>query len=161
VVRAELDLAREIEYDISVLPQLFQLLIQPVKVLVEVLYAIQQPPVRTETVCVHDILEGDEGRDVDRAGVWDVVVRWVKVYDGYRSIERSEELVFAVAVSRFTATWRTNHDLAERHFAGEWKEGWGDQYFSILHDCWRYNYWSGHRPNNPRSCKACGVNLMR
>ena len=98
VVRAEFYLAREIEHNISVLSQRFQLLIQPVKVLVKVLHAVQQPPVRAETVRIHDVLEGDQGRDVDRARVWDVVIRRVKVHDGYRSIECGEELVLAVAV---------------------------------------------------------------
>lgn len=98
VVRAELYLAREIKDNISILSQRFQLLVEPVKVFVEILYTVQHPPIRTETVRVHDISEGDQGRNVDRARVWDVVVRWVKVYDGYRSIERSEELVLSVAV---------------------------------------------------------------
>jgi hypothetical protein len=122
VVRAELDLSREIEHDISVLSQRFQLLVQPVKVLVKVLHAVQHAPVRTEPVRVHDILEGDQGRDVDRARVWDVVVCRVKVHDGYRSVERSEELVFAVAVGRFPTAWRTDDDFAKRHFGRIVKE---------------------------------------
>lgn len=116
MIRAELNLTREIEDDICVLSQRFQLLIQPIEVLVEILHTVQHPPIRAETVCVHDILEGDQGRDVDRTRVWDIVVRWVKVYDGYRSVKRGEELVFAIAVGRFSTTWRTDNDFAERHF---------------------------------------------
>lgn len=86
MVCAELYLTREIENDISIFSQRFQLFVQPVKVLIKVLHAVQHPPVGTETVRVHDILEGDQGRDVDRTRVWDVVVRWVKVYDGYWSV---------------------------------------------------------------------------
>ena len=116
MVRAELDLTREIEDDICVLSQRFELLIQPIEVLVKIFHTVQHPPIRTEAVCVHDILEGDQGRDVDRTRVWDVVVRWVKVYDGYWPIERGEELVFAIAISRFSTSRRTDNDFAERHF---------------------------------------------
>ena len=116
MIRAELDLAGEIEYDICVLSQRFQLLIQPVKVLVEILHAVQHSPVRAEVVCVHDILEGDQRHDVDRARVGNVVVGWVKVYDGYWPVERGEELVFAIAVGRFSTARRTDDDFAERHF---------------------------------------------
>jgi len=116
VVRAELDLTREIENDISVLSQHFQPLIQPVEVLIEILHTVQHPPVRAKAVCIHDISEGDQGRDVDRARVWDVVVRWVKVYDGYRPVERGEKLVFAITVGGFSTTRRTDDDFTERHF---------------------------------------------
>jgi len=118
VVRTELNLTGEIEDNVSILSQSFQFLIQPVKVLVKVFHAVQHSSVRTEAVRVHDILEGDQGRDVDRAGVWDVVVRRVKVHDGYRSVKGSEELVFAVAVGRFATAWRTDNDFAERHMSG-------------------------------------------
>ena len=115
MVRAELDLTGEIKDNICILSQGFKLLIQPVEVLVEILHAVQHPPIRAEAVRVHDIFEGDQGRDVDRGRVQDVVVRRVEVHNGYRSIERSEKLVFAVAVGRFPTAWRANDDFAERH----------------------------------------------
>ena len=87
MVRAELDLSGQIKDNISVLPQRFQFLIQPVEVLFKVFHAVQHSPVGAKTVCVHDIVEGDQGGEVDRASVWNVVVRRVEVYDRYWSVE--------------------------------------------------------------------------
>jgi len=59
MICAELDLSGKIEDDISVLPELGQLLLQPVIVGLQVLHAVQYPAIGTEAMLVHDIFERD------------------------------------------------------------------------------------------------------
>ena len=68
---------------------------------------------------VHRVVEGDERCDVDGAWVWDVVVGGVQVDDGDGALEGSKQLVFSVAIGRFTASWSTADDLTEWHGGGE------------------------------------------
>jgi hypothetical protein len=115
VVCAQLDLARQIKQHIRVLPQLTQSLLKPIKVRLQILHTIQQPSVGPEPMRRHDVLQCDQLRDVDGAGVGQRVVRRVEIHDGDGPVERGEELVFAVTVCRFAAAGGTADDLAEWH----------------------------------------------
>lgn len=80
VVRAELDLAWEVKNDISVRSELAQAFLQPVKVGLEILHAVQHAAVWAQPVLVHDILESDQRRNVDRAWIGQGVVCGVEVH---------------------------------------------------------------------------------
>ena len=79
VVRAQLDLAREVEQQVDIVPELLQPVLQPVVVGLEILHAVQHTAVRPKTVFVHDIVKRYEGSDVDCAGVWNGFVRGIEV----------------------------------------------------------------------------------
>lgn len=49
-------------------------------------------------VFIHDILDSDKRGYVDCAWVWESIVGWVEVNDGYGAREGREELVFSIAV---------------------------------------------------------------
>ena len=102
VVRAQLDLTREVKQHICVWAQLLQPLFQPVKICVQVLHTEQHAAVGPQAISVHSVLQGYQRRYVNVAWIWYVFVGRVKVDNGYRSIQCIKKLMFSVAIGRFS-----------------------------------------------------------
>ena len=115
MIRAELDLTRQVEEDISVFPQPLQPFLQPVKVGLQIFHAVQETAIRAQAVLIHHILKGYQRRYVNCAGIRYGLVGGVKVHNGDGAFQSSEELMFSIAVGRFSAPGRAAHDFAKRH----------------------------------------------
>jgi hypothetical protein len=97
VVGVELNLARAIKDDV-VLAQLLEPILQPLKVVLQLLECVQYAAVGTELVVAHDIFELDQAADVERTGIVCMVVGRVKVDDGARAPYGAEKLVHCMLV---------------------------------------------------------------
>jgi hypothetical protein len=115
MVRAELNLPRQIEHDIGLVSEFLQPFFQPVKVRFQMLETVKHSTIRTKSVLIHHILKSDELRDIDRTRIWQGVVRGVEIDDGYGTFECGKELMLPVAVCRLAASGGANYDFAERH----------------------------------------------
>ena len=92
MVGVELDLAGAIEEDVG-FAELAQTGLQPLEVVLELLEGVEDAAVGAQAVVGHDLLEGDEVPDVERARVVRLVVCWVQVHYGAVPPDRPHELV--------------------------------------------------------------------
>lgn len=104
MIRAQLDLTRRIKNDERLLPpptllavpnplqNLFQLVLEPIHVRLEVLQAEEHAPVGAEVVRLHCVRQGDERRDGEGRRVWWTGGGGIEVDDDYWTLESCEEL---------------------------------------------------------------------
>src|SRR5688572_19582122 len=88
----ELDLTRAVEQDV-VLVQLLQALGQPFEVMLQLFECVENTAVRSKLVLAHDVLQLDQGPDVEGTGIVRVIVGGVEIDDGACAAYGSHELV--------------------------------------------------------------------
>ena len=114
MMRKKLHLARTIKQHI-ILPKPLQALLQPPRIVLQLLERIQRAPVGPQLLFRHDTLERDEVPHVERAGVGRAVVGRVEVDDGAFAADGGEELVHAVAVGGFAGAGGADPQWGEGH----------------------------------------------
>lgn len=126
MIRPQLDLPRRINDHITrpavllLLDQPAHLVFQPIEIRLEVLHRIQHRPVRPEGMLCHNLGQGNEVGDVDRARIRRVGHGRVEVDDVDGPVEGGEELVHAVAVGGFAGARWACDELSECGHGGGW-----------------------------------------
>lgn len=132
----QLDLPRRIDNHITrpavlfLLDQPAHFIFQPIEIRLEVLHRIQHRPVRPEGMLCHNLGQGNEVGDVDRAGIGRLGDGRVEVDDVNGAVEGGEELVHAVAVGGFAGARWTCDELSECGHDG----GMGDECATTITD---------------------------
>ena len=91
MVGPQLRLPRCVKHQIASV-SVIDLLQQPIEIRLQILYRIEDRPVRPEAVLRHDLIEADEARDVDGALIWGTRNRRVEVDETYRTVQGTKEL---------------------------------------------------------------------
>lgn len=79
MIRAKLNLTRNVEENVSILAKCFKSLLEPVKVRLEVFYAVQHSAIGSKLVCLHGIVQSDQVGNGDIAGIRNVLICGVQV----------------------------------------------------------------------------------
>lgn len=88
VMRVQLDLARAVKQEVVLASEFVKVCLQPIEVLLEVLYAEDEATVWAETGSVHHIVNCNQFRNVNRALVRQTIVGRIEVNDSDLTTKR-------------------------------------------------------------------------